>query len=800
MSRKRPKEKRHSAPELKLGPKLGPTRIAATPVPRGESWKGLTAVFVIALVVRLVHIWQIRDTPFFDVLMGDAKAYDEWAQRIAAGDWIGRDVFYQAPLYPYFLGTIYAVAGRSLLFIRVCQAILGSLACVLLALAGRRLFTPRTGLIAGLALALYAPAIFFDGLLQKTVLDEFFICLMLWITAEIIDRTHDANLQRPGNADLHRSRRADLHRSRSADLQVRGRERRWWLALGLVTGGLSLTRENALVFVVVIAAWAMVEPWARGRYAGSTLKQAAFWRTAPFLFGLAIVLLPVAIRNYAVGGGFYLTTSQFGPNFYMGNNEKADGTAMSLRRGRGSPEYERQDAIDLAERALGRKLTPAEVSSYWTEQSLAFMTSHPMAWMKLQARKAALLWNATEILDTESQESYAEWSAPLRIGGIFGHFGVLVPLALFGLLLSWNDRRRLWPVLAMIAAYAASVVMFYIYARYRYPLVPMLLLFAAAGITKLPGFVRSVRAGSADGEGFDASSKTAAMSARGRVLVTLTVLLAVVFTNWSMVSADMNRTVTEHNLGAALQDRGRLDEAIAAYRRALVISPDYAPAYGNIGTAQQAKGQIDEAIASYERALQISPDFPEIHYNLANALLAKQQPDQAAEHFRVAAQALPGAADVHNNLGSALIEQGKFEEAVSEFQKAAQFDPKSAKVQRNLGNALASAGRPIEGLEHLLEATRLDPRDTSAHYDFGSLLLEGERLPEAIQEFRTAIALKPDMVSAHNNLGIALGLSGQVEASIAAFKEALRLDPSFEDARRNLAMTLEARDQVLKKR
>jgi tetratricopeptide (TPR) repeat protein len=527
---------------------------------------------------------------------------------------------------------------------------------------------------------------------------------------------------------------------------------------------------------------------------------AAFWRTAPFLLGLAIVLLPVAIRNYAVGGGFYLTTSQFGPNFYMGNNEKADGTAMSLRRGRGSPEYERQDAIDLAERARGRTLTPAEVSSYWTEQSLAFMTSHPVAWMKLQGRKAVLLWNATEILDTESQESYAEWSTPLRIGGIFGHFGVLVPLALFGLLVSWNDRRRLWPLLAMIVAYAASVVMFYIYARYRYPLVPMLLLFAAAGITKLPSFVRSFRRGPEEGAVAEAPAKTAAMSVRGRVMVTVTVVLAVVFTNWPIVSADMNRTVTEHNLGAALQDEGRLDEAIAAYRRALVISPDYAPAYGNIGTAQQAKGQMDEAIRSYERALELSPDFPEIHYNLANALLAKNQPEQATEHFRLAAQALPGAADVHNNLGSALVEQGKFDEAVSEFQKAAQFDPKSAKVQRNLGNALASAGRPVEGLEHLLEATQLDPRDTSAHYDFGSLLLEGDLLPEAIREFRAAIALKPDMAEAHNNLGIALGLSGQVDASIAAFKEALRLNPNLEDARKNLAMTLEARDEALKKR
>jgi hypothetical protein len=70
---------------------------------------------------------------------------------------------------------------------------------------------------------------------------------------------------------------------------------------------------------------------------------------AAFVLGLAIVLLPVAIRNYAVGGGFYLTTSQFGPNFFIGNNPNADGTYASLRFGRGAPEYERQDATELAE-------------------------------------------------------------------------------------------------------------------------------------------------------------------------------------------------------------------------------------------------------------------------------------------------------------------------------------------------------------------------------------------------------------------------------------------------------------------
>src|SRR5262249_15453318 len=126
-----------------------------------------------------------------------------------------------------------------------------------------------------------------------------------------------------------------------------------WLGLGLAMGGLALTRENALVLVVVILAWALLDernslrPARRSRFFVPlrTLRPAA-----TFLAGLAIVIGPVAVRNSLVGGGLYVTTSQSGPNFYIGNNPKADGTYASLRFGRGAPEYERQDATEIAER------------------------------------------------------------------------------------------------------------------------------------------------------------------------------------------------------------------------------------------------------------------------------------------------------------------------------------------------------------------------------------------------------------------------------------------------------------------
>jgi tetratricopeptide (TPR) repeat protein len=741
------------------------------------AWYAL-AIFGVALLVRLVHVWQIRRSPFFSLLMGDSRGYDEWARRIAGGEWLGHEVFYQAPLYPYLLGVIYAVAGRHLLVVRVVQALIGSASCALLALAAARLFPRsgdrqpdrRAGIVAGLMLALYAPAIFFDGLLQKSVLDVFFVCLALWLIATTI------------NAEP--AERAE--QNKSSQRVQRGPRLTSWLWLGLTLGGLALTRENALVFIVVIVVWVIVQGLgARGwRLAGRM--------AAMFLAGLAIVLVPVAARNAYVGGGFYITTSQFGPNFYIGNNPAADGTYQSLRFGRGAPEYERQDATELAERALGRRLTPGEVSGYWTDKALDFVTSNPAAWLALTGRKMALLWNTTEMLDTESQEAHAEWSWPLRLLGFAGHFGVLVPLALFGAIVMWPMRSRLWILYAMTLAYAASVVAFYVFARYRYPLVPMLILFAAAGLVDVKAYVGRVLSDPAKG----GSDRATGGSKRTRptFVPTLAAVAGVaVFCNWPLLSTTLMRAVTETNLGVALQSEGRLDEAADHYRRAVALAPDYPPAYNNLATAQRAKGQLADAVATYQQALRLRPEYPEAQYNLANALMDAGRATEAVDHFRIALQTIPASVDVHNNLGIALMAQGKSGEAIAEFRAALEVDPVSVKAHRNLGDALAAEHVYDEAIAQYRRATQLDPADAALHYDFGSLLLEADRTEDAVAEFRAALQADPKSVQAHNNLGIALGSQGRMDEAIDHFRQALALQPDFEDAKRNLAVALKVR-------
>ena len=655
----------------------------------------IIAVSSVALFARLSYVWQIRDSQFFDVLMGDARRYDAWASQIAAGDWIGQEVFYQAPLYPYFLGTLYAIAGRSLLTARVFQALIGTAACALLALTARRLYSERAGLIAGLGLALYAPAVFFDGLIQKSVLDVFFVCLVLSIVSGLVDEPNK--------------------RSR-------------WFWLGVSLGGLTLTRENALAIVGAILLWppGPSESWRsqqRVRHAGL------------LVLGLAVVLLPVAARNRIVGGEWHLTTSQFGPNLYIGNNPNADGTYAALREGRGSAEFERQDATEIAEAAAGRPLSAGEVSSFWVSRTAEFVRSQPGAWLALMGRKAALVWNRTEFVDTESQASYEDSSSVLRVLAPVGHFGILVPLAVLGIIATWRDRSRAKVYLAIAITYAASLVLFYVSARYRLPLVPLLILFAAAGLASLTAFLRTA-----------GRMKTAAAA--------VAIGAAAMVTNRPLLSDDLMRATTETNLGVALQTDRRLQEAEARYRRALAIQPDYAPAYVDLGMVLVALNRPGEAIDAYRHAIDL------------------------------------GAADVDldSKLAYALLQAGKASESIEYFQRAIAAGRRSAEIYSNLGVALVRTGRPDEAIVAYRESLQINPGNGALHFTLGLLLVERERPDEAIDAFRAGVAVMPESAQGHNNLGGALAAAGRTDEAIAEFEHALRLDPNLTSARRNLQL------------
>jgi len=509
-------------------------------------------VFFLALALRLAHLLAVSHSPFATILLGDASAYDAWAQRIAAGDVWGDTVFYQAPLYPYFLGLIYAIAGPDLFVVRLIQAIFGALSCALLTLAGTRFFNARAGLVAGLLLAVYPPAIFFDLTFQKTVLDTLLLTALL------------AVLPTTAIAPVARLRR--------------------WLAAGVLLGALCLTRENALALVPVILVYSV---WRVSRTSDTDMGRRRIAAAGAFLVGVVAVLGPVAMRNRLVGGEFALTTAQFGPNFYMGNHAGATGLYSPLRPGREHPDFERADATEIAEQSAGRRLSPGEVSEWWRNRAIDDIRRDPAGWLRLLARKWMLVWNGVEISDAEDIGSYAEFSPVLRLPMRILHFGVLVPAAAAGVVLTWSRRRELWMLYAITLVFAASVALVYVFARYRFPLVPMLALFCGAALDAMFGVLRPLP---------DPRAAGVLRSSRLRIACALAGGFAAAFAaNWNMLPGFDPRLATWNNLGLALLYRGDTDAAVRCFDRILAQRDDLPEARNNLATALLVRGDVPGA-------------------------------------------------------------------------------------------------------------------------------------------------------------------------------------------------------------
>ncbi|WP_338030025.1 tetratricopeptide repeat protein [Fuerstiella marisgermanici] len=599
--------------------------------------------------------------------LGDSLRYREWALEISGGDWLGSEVFYQAPLYPYLLAVLYSLFGSERIVILLLQAILGAVSCALICDATIRLHSRKAGITAGLALACYAPSIFFDGLIQKTATDQILLCAVINLVVRWQQKTR---------------------------LQT-------CLLLGLAAGLLILSRENALVFPIVIVV---------GMFVTKRPLYHEFIRSAlVFVVGLAAVLLPVAVRNYSVGGEFHLTTSQFGPNFFIGNNLHANGTYQPLLEGGGNAQAERRDATMLAEKALGKSLTPGEVSHYWSERTLKEIQSDPVRWLNLMCRKLAYFCNRVEVTDTEDIYSYSEYSAPLRLLNPIANFGTLGPLAVLGLLLSRRNWRELSVLVGMLLAYTASVLLFYVFGRYRFPVVPILCVFAGMGIADGIRIVSLRFRGSAS-----ATEHSSSVTRAELVPILFIAAGAFLFCNWPFLNAEHMKSISQYNMAVEFDRSGRNRLAIDFYLRALELVPGDANAHANLASVLARTGRLEGAAHHYREAIHADVPSPGAHFALANVYAQMGMPVEAAENYRKAILDLPDLVPAHLNLGVALLQQGRADAAVDALERAASLAPDYPAAHLNLAHALADIQRFEDAKVHYQTVLELDPGNSLA--------------------------------------------------------------------------------------
>jgi serine/threonine-protein kinase len=251
---------------------------------------------------------------------------------------------------------------------------------------------------------------------------------------------------------------------------------------------------------------------------------------------------------------------------------------------------------------------------------------------------------------------------------------------------------------------------------------------------------------------------------------------------------DPKYVVAHNHLGAILCDKKRgYDGAIASFRTAIALDPKNAYAHHCLGNALQGKGQVDAAIACFKKAIDLDPKDAKAHFGLGIALHGKGQVDAAIASYQKAIDLDPKDAKAHFGLGIALHGKGQVDAAIASYQKAIDLDPKDAQAHNNLGLLLRDKGQVDAAIACYQKAIELNPKNAISHSNLGAALCDEKRdYDGAIAHFRTATLLNPKFANAHVNLGEALLWKGQVGAAMASYQKAIELAPKFAPIRTGL--------------
>jgi tetratricopeptide (TPR) repeat protein len=256
------------------------------------------------------------------------------------------------------------------------------------------------------------------------------------------------------------------------------------------------------------------------------------------------------------------------------------------------------------------------------------------------------------------------------------------------------------------------------------------------------------------------------------------------------VACTTGNDLAQCNLGTALQQKGRLNEAITHWEMALQINPNYGKAHNNLGAALQQKGKVNEAITHYQMALHSNPNNADVHNNLGFALAQKGRVDEAITHYQMALQIKPDYATAHNNLGLALAQKGRVDEAITHYQMALQINPNMAGTHDTLGLALLQKGNVDEAITQYQTALQISPKDAQVHNHLGIALRQKGRVDEAITQYQSALQISPKDAQVQNNLGTALVQKGRAAEALSHYQEALQIDPANAKVQNNLAWLL----------
>jgi len=538
--------------------------------------RALLAILLAALIIRILYLAYYSSLPVWDQLTVDNYYHHNWAQSISEGDILGGTTYFRAPLYVFCLAGLYAAVGTSLWVGRVFGILVGVLSVFLTYRIGRRVFDRRIGLVAAAIQAIFPMHLYFEG---ELLLDPLFTLLLQLAVDRVLVWW-------------------DLRKTREI------------FVAGLLFGLAAITRPTALVLLLPVALLLM---------AGLKMWRPIAVHIVVLVVGVALVVLPVTVRNIIVASEPVLISSQGGINFYIGNNEAADGVSAVMAEPLGS-NWRIQQITHLAETAKGRPLTPGEVSTYWFQQAEDWITENPARFISLYARKLYHHISNREISNNRTLGVFFEKIPFLNFNPL--SFGILFGLTAAGFWRWQRRNRKAGLLLAMLVTYVAVSSAFFFSSRFRLPLLPYFTILASATLFSICGDLF--------GNFRRALSTVALAIAFGLISYYPLVALPAGGTSQHLISEGL------YYLG--VDDYEHALESLTEARR---IDPSFPETNLNLGVAFLRIGNIDSALFYFQQEKRYNPGRVKADINIASISLLRGEYDRATALVAPAIRATP---------------------------------------------------------------------------------------------------------------------------------------------------------------
>jgi len=663
----------------------------------------LFLIFFISISIKILYFYHFNENPFFHFIheTSDAINFDIGAQNFASGDLLATSANNSySPLYKYFLGFIYILAGRNLPVVWGIQFVLGTITILLVFLITSKLFNERAALISSTLYALYGPELMYEGILLRASFVTFLGVLSLYLLIQLEEKS---NLLRI-------------------------------VITALVISLFIQSRPNV---ILVFALLFFVSFYCTDK---KNLKINLFLSFVVLLF-----FIPLLIQAYIVHGKFVFFDSSGILTILMGNNPGYTGAEYL-------PEFRHPEDTSLNYKKVVFILfqnfisNPVEMITLYLRKFYYFFNSY-----EYTSNYNFYIFQEFSFLLKTPFSNFAFFSSLGLMGFLlnvnnFKRFRLLYTYIIgitMSVVLFYVVSRFRIPVVPYFAIFAGvfldRVCTWCVFRKYK------IIILSVTTFIILFFLFNTIP---------DMSKKNEANEYEnlGNAYLNIGNIEKAVAAYNKSLKIDPNNFYSHNNLGKVYTKQGRLSKALSEFTTAINLNPGEWETFHNLGLVYMRSGQFSEGEKALSYARNLAPQVSQIYFSLGNLYQSMELFDKSIESYKnylsLAGEDWKGFFQI----GNVFSKLGRFEKAIKEYKKSKKLNSKHTQTLINLGNAYSYINKPSLALKEYLLALSFNLKDPIFHNNIGMLYARKDFYypMKAVYHLQKSLELDPDQNSAES--------------------------------------------------